>query len=334
MKKKILIISIAFIFNSQIVSAQVPTYVPTENLLGYWPFSGNANDTSGNSRNGTVTGAVLSSDRFGNSNKAYAFNGTSFIEILNSTSQDFSLNDFTISAWINYNSPIYDGCIAILSKGISSLVVFQNGLGFDSYGKCYEANSNSSLVAGNWFHVVCVKNKSGYVYYINNSPLVRSFNTFNTPKSDLTNNLKIGGAGAINYNSYLFNGAIDDVGLWSRALSKEEITNLYYAESNTCQSLVINTGILSYNPISYNSTVTIFPNPANDQITIDCGDLTNVKGYQIKIFNELGQEVFTGAMNTKQYNISLNTWTGKGLYLVRIYDASNNEVNVKKIILK
>jgi hypothetical protein len=44
-------------------------------LVGYWPFCGNANDASGNGNNGTVNGATLTTDRFGNSNGAYSFNG-------------------------------------------------------------------------------------------------------------------------------------------------------------------------------------------------------------------------------------------------------------------
>ncbi len=80
--------------------------------------------------------------------------------------------------------------------------------------------------------------------------------------------------------------------------------------------------------------ISIYPNPANDHITIDCGNLANVTGCSIKIFNELGQEVFSSAMNTQQYSVPLNTWTGNGLYLVKIYDASNNVINTKKIVLQ
>ena len=42
-------------------------------LVGYWPFNGNANDESGNGNDGTVNGATLTTDRFGNSNSAYEF---------------------------------------------------------------------------------------------------------------------------------------------------------------------------------------------------------------------------------------------------------------------
>ena len=44
---------------------QVPNYVPTNGLVGYWPFNGNANDESGNGNDGTNNGATLTADRFG-----------------------------------------------------------------------------------------------------------------------------------------------------------------------------------------------------------------------------------------------------------------------------
>jgi len=53
--------------------AQVPSYVPTNGLVGWWPFNGNANDESGNGNNGTVNGATLTADRFGNNSKSYSF---------------------------------------------------------------------------------------------------------------------------------------------------------------------------------------------------------------------------------------------------------------------
>jgi hypothetical protein len=104
--------------------------------------------------------------------------------------------------------------------------------------------------------------------------------------------------------------------------------------NSNCQTLVINTGLLSFNPPTYNNTITIYPNPANDHITIDCGNLANVSGWTIKIVNTLGQEVFSGAMNTQQYVVPLNSWSGQGVYFVKIYDASNNLLNTKKIILQ
>lgn len=73
-----------------------------------------------------------------------------------------------------------------------------------------------------------------------------------------------------------------------------------------------------------NNQITVYPNPANDHITIDCGTLANVVGYHIEIINTLGQVVFNQPMNTQQYNVALNSWSGTGVYFVKIYDASNN----------
>ena len=60
--KKLIYLFIALLCISQHVTAQVPSYVPTDGLVGYWPFNGNANDESGN---GTINGAILSNDRYG-----------------------------------------------------------------------------------------------------------------------------------------------------------------------------------------------------------------------------------------------------------------------------
>lgn len=60
---------LALIGWSSVLKAQVPT----NGLVGYWPFNGNTVDASGNGHNGTVHGATLTTDRFGNANSAYEF---------------------------------------------------------------------------------------------------------------------------------------------------------------------------------------------------------------------------------------------------------------------
>ena len=89
-----------------------------------------------------------------------------------------------------------------------------------------------------------------------------------------------------------------------------------------------------HNPVTYNNSITIYPNPAKDRITIDCGTLSTVTGYQIKISNLLGQEVISTTLNQQQYSIPLNSWTGKGIYLVKVYDASSNLLTTRKIDLQ
>ena len=77
-------------------SADLPANLQT-GLVGYWPFCGNANDESGNGNNGTVNGATLTTDRFGNQDSAYIFEiNDSFINIGSDNLLQFS-NDFSYS---------------------------------------------------------------------------------------------------------------------------------------------------------------------------------------------------------------------------------------------
>ena len=65
-----------FLLAASSAFAQLPSYVPSNGLVGWWPFNANATDESGNGNNGTVNGATLTSDRFGITNSAYDFNGS------------------------------------------------------------------------------------------------------------------------------------------------------------------------------------------------------------------------------------------------------------------
>ena len=75
--KNVLLTAVATLGLASVTIAQnVPSYVPTNGLVGWWPFNGNANDESGNGNDCTVDGAILSNDRLGNQNSSYFFNGT------------------------------------------------------------------------------------------------------------------------------------------------------------------------------------------------------------------------------------------------------------------
>jgi trimeric autotransporter adhesin len=95
--KSILLTAAATISLATATMAQVPNYVPTNGLVGWWPFNGNANDESGNGNNGTVNGATLASDRNGNANASMDFLQNQYIEI-QSLYQN-NIGGYTISAW-------------------------------------------------------------------------------------------------------------------------------------------------------------------------------------------------------------------------------------------
>ncbi len=342
MRKTILFLAMGLALTAQSLFAQVPSYVPSNGLVGYWPFNGNATDESGSGNNGNVNGATLTGDRFGNSNSAYVFDGISnFISVSNiaiqgnvsrSTSFWFKTNSasggmvIATGSGTNQNGATYN--LRILNEGFLSFM----GGNFTSC--CYDINptSGNNLKDNNWHNCVVTYDSNTFRFYIDGI-LIRTTNLVVSTNGQFNYFGKSNDANTI--NSAFFNGIIDDIGIWNRVLTQQEITNLSNSvSSNECLTMVINTGVLSTTPVTYTSSVSIYPNPANDHITIDCGNLANVTGWKIKVTNALGQEVFNQPMNTQQYVVPLNTWSGQGMYFVKIINAQNEVVNIKKIILQ
>ncbi|MBU3680375.1 MAG: T9SS type A sorting domain-containing protein [Flavobacterium sp.] len=351
------LLALLTLFTADSIQAQVPSYVPTNGLVAYWPFNGNANDESGNGNNGTVNGATLTTDRFGNSNNAYSFDGINDYIATNFVPNN-SNQSRTISVWFNENGlTLPNDGYSIVSYGASSDNCSQAGGRFE-LGMYFNPNINaksikvdgvctaisaSTTYSNGWHHfIVTYDNSFGNLFrfiklYIDGILITGINYNPNTIINTLNlSNFTIGkspSSSSTTQRSY--NGLLDDIGIWNRALTPEEITNLYNSVNTTdCSTLVINSGQLNTNPITYTSTVNIYPNPANDHITIDCGNLANVVGWNIKITNMLGQEVFSAPMNTQQYTVALNSWSGQGMYFVKILNAQNEVVNIKKIILQ
>ena len=105
MKNLILFVTLSFFcLVSNLAPAQLPGYVPSDSLLGWWPFSGNANDISINANHGTVNGAQLVSDRFGIESSAYDFSNPEDNILVSAINQASFGGDFTISAWVNFRN--------------------------------------------------------------------------------------------------------------------------------------------------------------------------------------------------------------------------------------
>jgi hypothetical protein len=331
------------------VMAQVPNYVPTNGLVGWWPFNGNANDESGNGNNGTVNGATLTADRFGNSSKAYNFDGIND-DISVQGLQNININSkISISAWINTNQistsknivSKYGGFNDAFSLDIESTTVkFNVSPGSANWNTCF--NNNINLTTNSWHHIVSTYDFANNVFKIYFNGL--NVGSINAPfQLGNANNIPVLFGHCYDPNNIVssqrFNGKIDDIGIWNRALTEQEILDLYngnicYENVTVTDTLLINTGITGYNPITYMNTLKIWPNPTNDQITIDAGDLTAMNGYSIRIENAQGQQVFQNVVNQQQFYIDITTWGGNGLYFVQIIDPQGNTVDVKKIIIQ
>lgn len=99
-------------------------------------------------------------------------------------------------------------------------------------------------------------------------------------------------------------------------------------------TLIININVTGIPAPNNENTIKVYPNPANTYIYIDYGDYQKMNGYQIKIVNSNGQQVFHTSVAQQLSYIELNGWTGKGLYFIHIIDPWGNTIETKKIILK
>ena len=210
-----------------------------DGLVAYYPFNGNADDKSGNGNDGVVNGATLITDRFGNENSAYSFDGVNdAIVVSDSELLDFGSGECTYSAWIKMNSSFSDGTWnTILSKkqdfepwnGIRFIINKDRTahIQFD-YGPVNNVlKSESTVSPGIWYNFVIVKNASDTIsLHINNSIIDSLSNS--SGNTDTNVDLWIGGL-TDSFTSYgwFFDGVIDDIRIYNRALSEAEISELY-----------------------------------------------------------------------------------------------------------
>ena len=232
-------------------SQNVPDYLPTDGLVAWYPFNGNANDESGNGNDGAVNGATLSSDRFGNDESAYDFDGNNdWINCGSDASISIS-SALTYSAWFRAESLTNFAGIVGRGKGTScnqaiSMIMLDtsNGMNFEIKGEpgCENVLSDPDGFSLNtWNHVVSVwygPQLDMIAIYLNGQFLTSAVTTIEGITSGTgssENFLKIGNRDLYSSGwSYgFFDGKIDDVGVWNRALSDCEITSLYEAELNT-----------------------------------------------------------------------------------------------------
>ncbi len=215
------------------VTAQLPSYLPADGLLGWWPFNGNANDESGNGNDGVVNGATLTADRFGNASRSYGFDGINDYIVTNSINFGYN-GDYSISLWANIHVPYSSGFpqhYLFANAATENGVYLNTDFNENQFG-CNSTYSSNSL--GVWHHFLGVKDNGVFTLYIDN------INIGSTQGCTSTSNF-INGRPIYFGNSSVFteytNGQIDDIAIYNRALSAQEIQDLFAAPNET-----VNTG--------------------------------------------------------------------------------------------
>lgn len=231
MKKQLLILATALFSVSTF--AQIPNYVPTSGLVGWWPFNGNANDESGNTNSGSNAGATLSTDRFGSPNKAYSFSA-GYITCGNIAIP--TIDTITISFWYNTTADLFNAeIISLGSVGESTWgCVVSNGKFLLNYGRNCSGTAtsqiNQNLTLSSWHHIVFVSSGHNKPCTIFHDGVNIGTYTSNTSGVCSNSNLFFGYDVAFNL---LYNGKLDDIGIWERGLTPCEIQDLYHSQLNS-----------------------------------------------------------------------------------------------------
>jgi len=272
--------------------SQLYNQVPTSGLIAYYPFNGNANDESGNGHNGIVHGATLTTDRFGNSNSAYFFNGLSdYIEIANDSK--FNLQSHTISAWVKWgpggHSTHKGGGIFING---SSSTIDRFGLTGYEYGIRQWINgkeqwfTDSVLSDQNFHHIVSTYNGQLGTIWVDGQKVVEKL--FNENIKYYNNaNCYIGVSFPGGHD--FFEGVIDDIRIYNYALTENEIKQLF---NESIKSEQLNLDIISqqntYNPGEDKIVEVNFTNLGNDINFPLYVDITLPENLQVEILNYSG----------------------------------------------
>jgi hypothetical protein len=245
----------------------------TNGLIAYYPFNGDANDESGRANNGTVYGATLAQDRFGIPGKCYSFNGVdAYISAPHQSYLNLPGSQSTISIWASLNS-IGPGAIFVgkdnggsaNDKWIFSYGPFPNSpvpgayyvnflVYFASNTGQWTAPAKFNPLLGAWHNYVMVKSNATYTIFLDGVVAGKSSGPASIP-SGITANLTIGMA----ENGGWLDGSLDDLRIYNRALSAQEVAQLYQYESGPSFTINLTTFQQNTNKHSGSLTTTAAP---------------------------------------------------------------------------
>lgn len=273
MNKHLLTLIVIFLMVADSFS-QVPTYVPKSNLLGWWGFNGNLNNQNGNGYDGIIrsgsNGSIsYSNDRFGNPNSCLKFNSNPewnqrgpYVELTN-TNNLLTYSEFSICLSVQVSSQNKIG--EIINKGGDHLsgtfwTRVENGVIGAVIRECVGAVTNIS--SNGWYCIVITRNSSSSLSIYVNGVLAKTVVCSaiqNTESNYFLGSMVSGGS---NGSYYPFQGSIDDVGFWNRALTQKEITELYNAKNDSSVDTTTTCNTYALTGFTNNNVATV----ANNQV--------------------------------------------------------------------
>ena len=211
---------------------QLAQVAPTSGLVAHWKFDGNTNDSAGTNNGSLVGGPTFTT---GKVSQALSFDGVDdYVEVPYQAS--IAPQQLTFSTWVkansfantDWNSAIGNQGRHEWSDGYYGLAVDTSGLVIallnigDGSTNAFYLSSPSALSTGAWHHLAMTYENSTLRLYVNGSEV--NNRTIGRIRTQSNLPLRIGQRGDA---GYFFNGQIDDVRIYNRALSAQEVLDIY-----------------------------------------------------------------------------------------------------------
>jgi hypothetical protein len=333
------------------VFAQVPSYVPTDSLTGFWDFNNNADNALSGGVSLTYLNWLLFSDDRNGTDSAALVAGLAY----NDNFSGFNAQQFTVGGWVkpgfypdpNSSNDYFTSFFAVRGRSLGPFgynytniinlgSITDKGLDPNApvivdgpdQGKLYfyirpmgpnRLTSTARFDINNtWVHVIATYDGSYAKLYINgtctDSMLVNS--TINYSHNETYDIAGFFATSQLEVNIY---EQLDKMAYWRRALSACEIDSLYN-ESTLCGGNSNPTVIFEQNT----NSLKIYPNPAQNYITIE--GFTSNTNYQI--INVTGKVVLSGNLYDKINQISIQELLN-GVYFLKIEGYKTHKLIVK-----
>lgn len=303
---------------------------PWQGLVAYYPFNGNANDATPFLNNGVVSNAVLATDRFGTSSRCYTFSPASNSTIIcPSGIVPAGVAPLSISFWQKIENPIIVGnsfskypvfsvCQDSITKWDYYYAFQPNGVDFSPAVEAFDTNGYlgafttwslfpSFMAATNWHHFVLTFGSNNVCSFILDGSVISPTPSFVTNYHRANGPLFIGQDGSGDW----FTGKIDDFRVYNRALSSNEVGQLFASEAvaPTIAQHPISQIVNAYDWVTFSVTAngstplyyqwrmggTNLPNATNSTYIIPAATPANLGAYSCVVSNVAGSATSSSA---------------------------------------
>lgn len=332
----------------------------TRGMVAYYPFNGNANDESINNNHGIkYNDPILTADRFGIENGAYKFNGLN--QFIEASDQDYlSISEtgkLSVSVWMSCDTLDFPSTtteypyVHWMGKGITN----NHEWTFRIYNKnSYRPNRTSAyafnlsgglgsgasvqeaLSVGQWIHYVAVYDFSNDTILFYKNGVYRKGTTFYYEGDIIPGNgtapLRIGHRDGSNF----FKGNIDDIRIYNKRLSPEEISDIYHENNwDVDQQLKVKKNTIQIQSLSKHDFLKVYPNPTTDYVIIDYNMyFEEYNDCSLRIINSQGKTVYYSNINTPELKLDIKSISLSGLHFIILTNRSGEVLEVEKMLLK